>query len=373
MAESRNTGHRVEDLRKRNKTRHPGVYYRERPDGSRQYIIWYVGTDGKPRFENVPGGERGAKQARARIVDRIAHGHHVAPTKLRVSDWAKTWLEERNDIRPKTLKTYETNLKCYVLPRVGNKRVCDLNVNHVAAMISDLRKEGYRAATINGALAVLSGLMRTAVRRGFAAQNPVAQLDRGEKPKSEGRRMEILDTDEIRLVLTRASDTHRPILSTAIFTGLRMGELLSLTWDDVDWEAGVLHVRDAKTKAGVREVVLMPALKKLLATRSLEAEYPLVFHTRTGKRIDPHSLRRDGLIPALKKAEVTKHIRWHDLRHTFASILISQGHDLTYIAEQMGHSSPNITLRIYGHLFDRAKKREEARERMEAEFGEVLS
>ena len=359
--------------RPRIKTRHPGVYYREREDGTRQYIIWYVGTDGKARFENVPGGERDAVRARARIVDRIAHGHHVAPSKLRLSDWADQWLEERNDIRPKTYKTYSTVIKCYIVPKLGRHRVCDLNVNHVANFISELREEGKKAATINLALGPLSGMMRTAVRRGLAAQNPVGQLDRHERPKNDARRMEILDTDEIKLVLSSASKTFYVILATAIFTGMRMGELLRLTWEDIDWEGGVVRIPDAKTRAGVREVVMMPALQQILAKHSLAAECPLVFHTRTGKKIDPHSLRRDGLKPALSKAGVTKRIRWHDLRHTYASILIDQGHPETFICEQMGHANPAITRRIYGHLFDRDKRREEARRKLEDAFGEVLS
>ena len=98
----------------------------------------------------------------------------------------------------------------------------------------------------------------------------------------------------------------------------------------------------------------------------------VMFATAKGNKIHPSSLRRDALRPALERAGITKRIRFHDLRHTFASILIHHGHDKAYVAEQMGHSSPNVTERIYGHLFDREKKREEARAKMEAEFGQVL-
>ena len=312
--------------RTRHKTRYAGVYYRDKTDGGRQYMYWYTDTDGKDRFVNHPGGERDTYLARCKVVDRIAHGHHVAPTKLRLAEWAETWLEEKDNIKPKTLLTYQTNSRLYVVPHLGRVRVCDLSVNHVARMISTLRKD-YKPSTINGALAVLSGMMRTAVRRGYAAANPVTQLDRHERPQGQPERMNILDTDEIRLVLAGCSQTYYALLATAVFTGLRMGELRNLKWEDVDWDAGVLGVRDSKTKAGVREVVLMPALQQILATHSLDHSGELVFATKTGKTIHPSSLRRDALTPALEKAGVTKRIRFHDLRHTYASILISQGHD----------------------------------------------
>jgi integrase len=140
----------------------------------------------------------------------------------------------------------------------------------------------------------------------------------------------------------------------------------------VDWAEGIIHVRDAKTKAGVREVVLMPALQQILADHSLKNDTTLVFETKRGKRIEHSSVRRDALYPALKKAGVTKRIRFHDLRHTYASILIDQGHPETFICEQMGHANPAITRRIYGHLFDRDKRREDARSKLEAAFGQVL-
>ena len=211
------------------------------------------------------------------------------------------------------------------------------------------------------------------MRRGYAAANPVTQLDRHERPQGQPERMNILDTDEIRLVLAGCSQTYYALLATAVFTGLRMGELRNLKWEDVDWDAGVLGVKDSKTKAGVREVVLMPALQQILATHSLDHSGELVFATKTGKTIHPSSLRRDALTPALEKAGVTKRIRFHDLRHTYASILISQGHDEAFICDQMGHSNPAITRRVYGHLFDRDRRREEARKKLEDAFGEVLS
>lgn len=361
--------------RKRHKTKYPGVYYRERPDGSRQYIIWYVGTDGKGRFENVYGGEKDAVRARAKIIDRIAHGHKVAPTSTTFAEFAATWLEEQTGLKPKTISTYRWAIEQQLIPRLGVRlKLVDLDVNRVAAMVAEMRSEGKKAWTIRACLTPLSRIMATAVRRGLAPANPVPQLERSERPQGDQARMEILDSDEIKLLLDNATEWYKPLLATAIFTGLRIGELLNLKWSDIDWEEGVLHVRESKTRAGVREVVLMPALQQILATHSLDREGSVyVFETHEGQQMKHRTVTRRALEDTLKRAKISKRIRFHDLRHTFASILISHNYELTYIAEQMGHANPSITLRIYGHLLDRKKRRQEARERMEAAFGGVLS
>ena len=356
--------------RKRHKTRHPGVSYRVLANAERSYEIWYMGTDGKPRREGGFKTERDAVRARAKVVDKITRGEKVAPTTLKVKDWAPQWLESR-EMRENTRKIREYAIRTHIIPRLGRYRVCDLNVNHVAAMVAGLRSEGYKANTVNIVLGTLSGMMRTAVRRGFANQNPVGQLDRHERPQADRATMSILDSDEIRLLLANAGNYH-VLLATLIFTGLRVSELLALRWDDVDWDEGTLHVRDSKTKAGVRKVLLMPSLRKLLAQHSLEQRGESVFQTKTGLPIHRGSVARYALNPALKRAGIEKKIRVHDLRHTYASILIHQKHSEAFICEQMGHSSISMTQRVYGHLFDREERMNEARDKLEAEFGQVL-
>jgi integrase len=185
--------------------------------------------------------------------------------------------------------------------------------------------------------------------------------------------MNILDSNEIVLVLNNATDHWRPLLTTAIFTGLRVSELLDLRWDDVDWEAGVVRVNDSKTPAARREVVLMDSLQQMLAARSLEPNLSgYVFESTTGKRMDRKGPGKYGLKPALKRAGITKRVRFHDLRHTFASILIAAGNDPLYVAEQLGHTNASFTLRTYGHLMDRDDRRRVAREKMQSAFGQVL-
>jgi len=363
------------DPRKRHKTRQPGVYYREQADGTRQYLIWFMGTDGKPRFENVAGGERDAVRARAKVVDRIAHGHKIAPSRITFAEFAREWLEEQVNLRPNSISAYTNSIENHLIPSIGVRtRLRDVDVNRVVRLIREMQKAEQKANSIRQVLKPLSRIMKTAVRRGLVTTNPVELLERSERPQSDQATMNILDSNEISLVLTNATDHWRPLITTAIFTGLRVSELLDLRWEDIDWDAGVVIVRDSKTHAGLREVVLMHSLQRMLAAKSLEPSVSgHVFETRTGRRMDRKSVGTHGLKPALIKAGITKRVRFHDLRHTFASILIANGNDLLYVAEQIGHTNPAFTLRTYGHLMDRASRRKDARDKMQAAYGEVLS
>jgi integrase len=360
--------------RKRYKTKYPGVAYRLKTDGTRQHMIWYVGTDGKPRWENVEGGLGDAHRARCKIVDRIAHGHKIAPTRTLFAQFAREWLEEQINLRPNSVAAYQYAIEKHLIPRLGVRtQLRDVDVGLVAAMIGDMRAEGLKGNTIRQVLKPLSRIMKTAVRRGLVTTNPVELLERCERPQSDQATMNILDSNEIVLVLNNATDHWRPLLTTAIFTGLRVSELLDLRWDDVDWEAGVVRVNDSKTPAARREVVLMDSLQQMLAARSLEPNLSgYVFESTTGKRMDRKGPGKYGLKPALKRAGITKRVRFHDLRHTFASILIAAGNDPLYVAEQLGHTNASFTLRTYGHLMDRDDRRRVAREKMQSAFGQVL-
>lgn len=359
--------------RKRIKTAHPGVMYRERPDGSRQYLIWYQGTDGRGRFENVPGGERDAVKARARIVDRINHGHKVAPTRIKMDAYSRTWLEGL-DHKPQTIRTYGWAIEKHIIPQLGRYRVSEMDVHRVARFISQMKKEGYKAWTINNALTPLRLILKRAMRDGFIPVDPFPLLERSERPKGDQKEMSILDTDEIQTFLGAATDWYRPLLSTAIFTGMRRGELLNLKWEDVDLDAGIIKVQDSKTRAGIREVILFPALEKILRRHKLAQHQGAVyvFETHERRQMRGDVVLKSAMKATLKRSGIKKEMRFHDLRHTYASILIHQGQTDQFICEQIGHSSSAVTRRVYGHLFDREARREDARARLEAEFGGIL-
>jgi len=227
----------------------------------------------------------------------------------------------------------------------------------------------------------------------MVAANPVRKLERGERPRVGRREMRILDRDEIGRLLDAADDRHRALLATATFTGLRLGELLGLVWADVDFEAGVVRVRkqlakngvrvEPKTPQAVRDVVLMPALARVLKVhreaafaRGFAQPAAPVFASEAGTPLDRRNVVRRGLERAMQRAKLDEEgrprLRFHDLRHTFASLLIAQGANVGFVSHQLGHANSAITLSIYEHEFDRVEQAERTRALLEARFGTVL-
>jgi integrase len=303
-----------------------------------------------------------------------------------LAQYAPAWLESIEGlVRPRTLEDYGRRLELYVLPRLGERRLDEIGIDDVLALISDLRRRGYAGATICAVLIPLSRLFAHAVRRGLIGVNPISKLDRSERPRFSSQERPVLNRDEIGRLLEAASPSYRTLLATAIFTGLRQGELLGLHWRDIDFGNQVIHVRTAldrkqrdvqpKTPHAMREVVLMPALAHALRQHQAEASFAdpddYVFTTRVGTPFHYASLPRRALKPALKRAGIQP-LRWHDLRHTFASLLIAGGANIAFISRQLGHSSSQITLSVYAHLQDREEQAQRTREMLQERHGDVL-
>ena len=201
--------------------------------------------------------------------------------------------------------------------------------------------------------------------------------------------MRILSREEIGTLMQCAEEGQRPLLAAAVFTGLRLGELLGLTWANIDFDRGVVQVRrqldrsgervEPKTRQAVRDVILMPALARILREHRLRSPFArdenLVFPSQRGEGLD-HTVPGRALRRAMAAGKLTggdtAHLRFHDLRHTFASLLIAQGGNVVWVSRQLGHASPDIILRVYSHLFDGAEHADRARAALEASFGNAL-
>ena len=360
------------------KTRYPSVYYRLDAKGNRRYQISYTDSNGKRVFKTVEGNEKDALAARNDVTSRMRKGERVVRSKMTVKELGEEYLRQTTNLRESTFNTYSYSLDHWAYPRLGHLKVSSVTVNEVADFVADMRQE-FTANTIRNCLKPLAGMFRLAVRRGYVAQNPVHALDRQERPQGSTKRMRILSSDEIKQLLAVSAEGYRHrnkaghlgqridgayglLFTTAIFTGLRRGELLALDRSDVDLGASELHVRAGKTAAATRTVVLPDFLVQALAREMKTEGRVFPFSERNINRALDAALERAGL----------EHVRFHDLRHTFASILISMGCELTYIAQQIGHRSPATTLKVYAHLFDGHKRQEEAKVKMQETFKEVV-
>jgi integrase len=157
------------------------------------------------------------------------------------------------------------------------------------------------------------------------------------------------------------------LFTLAIFSGARQGELLGLKWSDVDWEKNQIHIQrtfnndnwyDVKTTESNRKIDIGPIMMKQLKEWKIACPpnaYDLVFPNSAGNPINHNNLIKRYFYPALDATKLPK-IRFHDLRHTYASLLIEQGENIKYIQSQLGHSSPSVTLNVYAHLMKPANQ-----------------
>ncbi len=368
----------------------PGIWYRDTPRG-RRYEVTYLDETGRRRWTTVDGNLESAQAALDEKRRRRRDGERVAPEKVRLSEFAVSWLEAQAQLRPRTRELYRARIERHVLPKLGRLYVHEIRVEDVTALIAALSAQGLSPYTIRGVVMLVGSMLGTALERGLVRFNPVSRLKRKEMPKPTKREMRILSDVEIPRMIAAADDTHRALLAAAVFTGLRQGELLGLTWADVDLDAGLVRVRrqldrdgtrtEPKTANARREVEMFPALVRMLrehrrlalARGHASPEHP-VFASSVGTPLHFRNVGRRGLDAAMKAAGIAgePRLRFHDLRHTFASVLISQGNDVVFVSRQMGHASPSITLDVYGHLFRRAEHGQRMRDRMEATFGKVL-
>ena len=235
-------------------------------------------------------------------------------------------------------------------------------------------------------LIALNQVCGFAVRRGWVADNPVGKLEPGEKPRNTPRPVAILEGDELARFLA-ASGPRRPLFEFMAYTGLRIGEALGLTWADIDYEGGLVRVHrqlsrkrehaPLKSEAGKREVILAPAIAKLLRecwlASPFKARHHFVFCNTLGRGLDHRDVGED-FRATIKRAGVSAsgRLSLHSLRHGYASLLIANGLNVVFVSRQLGHANANITLEVYAHLFARADHADSARAALEASYAAVL-
>jgi integrase len=367
----------------RRTTRFRGITYRIRKDGGRTYSVYHRGT-----YHLVQGGENEALVKQAELRGRAARGEVVAlPARQTFAEVAEEWFVSKRNLQPWTRKSYRATLDRVLLPRFGSIRIAAITVEHVAALIRELDGEGLSSSTIENYLLPLSGAMAFAVRRRYIAANPCSLLTRDDRPQRRERQQDhVWDDEEITALIDAAEylarqpearQDYAPLIRTALSTGLRLGELLGLRWEDVDTHNGELHVRrqwtrlgeygQPKTKAALRRIPLSDEVTKYLAALKLRsrvsADEDPVFAGRGGRPLGHRNATRRGFEPAAKLAEING-VSFHSMRHAFASRMIDRGISSTVLAALMGHESSAITERRYIHLFDRQRTDDAVREAM---------
>ena len=370
--------------RRRPVSRHPGIYYRPKPDGKvgPPYEIRYLDSGGVRRWAIVHGTLEDAEAKRADLLLRRRAGQRITPTRQSFEEYARDWLE-RQTVRPRTREKYRWALEQHLIPQLGRRRLDQITVEDVARLITVLRRKKLRGWTITTALRPLSIILGQAARRGRIAVNPLTQLERGERPSLDDQRPKrILSLEEMQALIEHADrDRYRCLLELLLAGGLRIGEALGLTVADLDRTGSLIRVdhqldRDGnrtklKTPESQRTIDIPPQLMRRLfalaaARGALFTPDAFVFASRDGaglqRKVAREALKRAAKAAAIPLPEPTL----HDLRHSHASMLIALDVPVVDVQRRLGHRKPDTTLRVYAHQW----KQRDARR---SQIGEQLS
>ncbi len=313
---------------------------------------------------------REAQQKPRQVLSNADRGIMPAPEKVTFGDYLTRWLNDvaSASLRPTTFETYEWAVRLYLVPELGRLKLTQLQPAHLQGLYTALLKKGLAPKTVRNVHGVAHRALTQAVAWGIVPRNVAEAV---EPPQVKRHEMRTLTPEQIRSLLDAARGTRwAALLTLAITTGMRQGELLGLRWRDVNLDAGEPHVQrqwarnrqftEPKTAKGRRKIDLPASAVRSLREHDrmqreervlLGPEYEdndLVFSTYQGKPIPVQTLT-DNLKRLLRKAGCPE-IRFHDLRHTAATLLLLQGIHPKVVQERLGHSTIGMTLDTYSHV-----------------------
>lgn len=357
-----------------------------RPVKGSTWTYQFTVTRGGKRRHVTKGGYRTKSEAQTALTTALAEhqrGEQIEVTKLTTREYLeREWLPLQKAARkPSTYTGYEHIVSKRIIPELGDLRLAEITAGDVAGFYSKLRASG-RLTKQGGALgersirhthAVLHSALEHAVDAGLLGRNPARRLPKAARPQPRDVEMRTWSADELKVFLASfGTDRLRAPFLVAALTGLRRSELCGLKWEDVDLEHAVLSVRRGLTTAGyevhegapksgrARTVALdVETVSVLKRHRKVQLEEHLaageawvdsgyVFTIKTGEPWHPQLLA-DAFKRSVESAGVTP-IRFHDLRHTHATLMLAAGVHPKVVQERLGHSSISITLDLYSHV-----------------------
>ncbi len=314
-------------------------------------------------------------------------GVNIAPAKQTVATFLNAWLETvaKPRVRIKTYRSYEQIIRNHLIPGLGRHELQKLTPQLVQAFLNAKAETGLSVEHLRR---VLRTALTQAVKWDYVQRN-VATLVSSQKQKKH--EFHYLDQDQARKFI-KAVNGHRleALFTVALSVGLRLSEALGLRWDDIDLEEGTLRVRvqlqrskgkvefvEPKTERAKRTIPLpnfaITVLKRHKAIQAQERlmiadkwkDYNLVFTSSIGTPVEERNIRRT--LTALLETNKLPTLRFHDLRHSCATLLLSQGTDVRTIMETLGHSQIALTLNTYSHVVPSLQK--EAATKMDEMLG----
>lgn len=348
--------------------------------GGRLYIK-YRTPAGKQKWESGFANRSQAQQRLNEILGEITRGSYVEPKTIKFEKFAQEWLESRVAVRGSTLSSYASIVNRRLVPQFGKMTLAEIGYDQVQAFVNELSRE-LSVKTVHNVIVCLRVMLAgkkgpSAIKRGFLRHDPTKGV---ELPARHPEQIVPPTREEVWALIDIAAELGGPardMLYLVAFTGLRRNELLALEFRDVDWSNREIRISRAvskvkasdgvrkwnwelgppKSRKGHRRIAAPAAVLELLSKlRSIAADpNGLIFRGPGGRRIDPDYFDTYVFGPIAEQAGMSN-IRFHDLRHFFASMLIAQGESAKYVCDQMGHSSIQVTFDTYGHLFPNSRQ-----------------
>ena len=319
-------------------------------------------------------------KTRAEVRDKLAKALHDAGLGLpaiderqTVKQYLTTWYESmKPQVRISSYRRYGDYIN-HLIPALGHVSLSKLTPQHLQVFYNKKLVEGLSSTTVHGIHSMLHRALKDALQMGLLNRN-VSEMLR--PPRSGNREMRPLSVIEMqRFLEVVRDDRFYALYVLALSTGMREGELLGLRWQDVDLPRHIVQVRmnvqetlgryiiaETKTAYSRRTVALTQAAVDALAEHwqkqqrvkvemgSMWADNDLVFPNGYGGIMIPHNITKRSFKRYLVKAGLSRAVRFHDLRHTAASLLLASGVNVKVVSEMLGHSNVSITLRIYAHV-----------------------
>ena len=340
-----------------------------------RHIVGYD-ADGRARTKDVLARTKGECLEKLRAVQE-EYGA-AAPLRLEPSmplgDWLTYWFENHASpaVRPTTRDSYRQWIEVHLIPALGSVPLDRLTGEDCQKFLNDLKENGRKvgrekkgpglsARSVRSCCHVLRMALGRAVKEKLIRKNPALCCKLPQLPCDE---MKILSEEEIRRFLIQAKEEGLyEFFLLELMTGMRRGEILALTWDDLDWETGALRINKQvtlaggkellcapKTKAAIRTVVLPPVMVDVLREYRKRSFTPLLFPSRIlpEQPIDPGQIRKR--LHRILKHSGCKDLRFHDLRHTFTTMSLENGMDIKTLSAIIGHASALTTLDVYTHI-----------------------
>ncbi len=356
------------------------------------WVVDYFDQGGKRRLKTFDT-KKEAETWKVSALFEVRQGTHTADSaSITVEQAGDLWIDQcrLDGLERSTVRQYLGHLDLHIKPVIGAVKLSQLTSPAVKDFAARLQREGRSPAMVKKVLTSLGALIAEAQAAGRVSRNVVRDLGRQQKGrrKAEKRHRGRLEAGrdfpskpEVQAILREAEGRWRPLIVTAIFTGMRASELRGLTWANVDLKAGLIRVRQRadrwnrigspKSEAGIREIPMPPMVLSTLREWKLacpKGELGLVFPAGSGNVESLANIYNRGWAPLQLKAGVGEpavdeqgrailgaKYGMHALRHFYASWAIEQGFPPKRVQTMLGHSSIQMTFDVYGHLFPNAE------------------